>query len=304
MLTVSNYHYIREHFNFEYPSIFGVTPKCFENQLLKLKNLGDFITPLDLINNINSVLTSKNNYYLITFDDGLKEQFEYALPILDAHNISAIYFLNSINFKERRVSTVHKIHLLRSIIPPSAFYKKIQNFYKVRFTNQEKETAISIYRFDDSSSAELKYLLNFKIPFSKQETIINNIFTEYFNEQNVLNDLYMNEDNIKYLASIGCLGSHTHSHFPLGLLDEASMLNELKQSKLYFESLTNSKIESVAYPYGSKEACTDLVFKQAKTANYKIGFTTTPGTNKDTDKNLALMRFDCNDLPGGKNFRS
>ncbi len=88
MLSVSNYHYIREDYSANYPSVFGVTPAGFQNQLKELSNIGDFVTINDLQNNYNDIISSKDNFYLITFDDGLKEQFTYALPILDSLNIA------------------------------------------------------------------------------------------------------------------------------------------------------------------------------------------------------------------------
>ena len=51
MLTVSNYHYIREDFSAPYSSIFGVTPMGFKHQLKLLKNEGDLITPSEFLAN-------------------------------------------------------------------------------------------------------------------------------------------------------------------------------------------------------------------------------------------------------------
>ena len=73
MLTVSNYHYVRNNFVTPYPSIFGVTPTFLKNQLVALKNTGTFITPQELLENHEEVIQSPENYILITFDDGLKE---------------------------------------------------------------------------------------------------------------------------------------------------------------------------------------------------------------------------------------
>lgn len=303
MLTVANYHYIRENFSTKYPSIFGVTPTCFKKQLLLLKNEGDFIKPNNLISNINDVLVSKDNYFLITFDDGLKEQFEFALPILDELNISAVFFANSRNFEDKKVSTVHKIHLLRSIIEPKDFLNSIENIDKIDFTESDRIKAHTIYCYDDRKSAELKYILNFKMEFGKQEIIINKLFDAYFEEAIVLEKLYMNTENILTLANKGYLGSHTHNHYPLGLLQASSIKFELSHSKLYFEKLTNSKIEIVAYPYGTEETCTNEVANIAKNVGYKIGFTTKRGINTFTENHLLLNRFDCNDLPGGKNYK-
>lgn len=303
MLTVSNYHYIREDYNTKYPSIFGITPNEFRNQLLLLKNQGDFIKPLDLLNNTNEILKSEENHLLITFDDGLKEQFDYALPILDELNIDAVFFVNSRNFEDKKVSTVHKIHLLRSIISASEFLGKLGHIENFTFSDQEKRKAKTIYIYDDENAAALKYLLNFKLTFKQQESIIEHLFTHYFSEDEVLNNLYMCLQNLRNLAKNNCLGSHTHNHYPLGLLDENTIEFELMNSKLFLEKITDSTIDILSYPYGTSESCTDNVADFAKRLGYKIGFTTKRGINTFTENHLLLNRFDCNDLIGGKNYK-
>ncbi|RZJ29330.1 MAG: hypothetical protein EOO48_07745, partial [Flavobacterium sp.] len=172
MLTACNFHYIREDFSARHPSIFGVTPKDFEKQLKLLANSGDFIHPHHFISDIEHCLSDKSNYYLITFDDGLKEQFDYAMPILDSLNIPAVFFANSINREEGKVSTVHKIHLLRSVLSPAELAKMLNAGSAPILSDSEKQKAAEIYRYDDADSAAVKYLLNFKMDFTEQETLI------------------------------------------------------------------------------------------------------------------------------------
>ena len=304
MLTISNYHYIRDDFTTKYQSIFGVTPIVFKKQLLLLKNKSDFISSCDLITNGKEILQSKENYFLITFDDGLKEQYQLALPILDELKIPAILFANSKNFENKKVSTVHKIHLLRSILSSSKFFSELKHINKLlNLTELDVLKAEKTYIYDTKENAALKYLLNFKIDFTNQEQIISTIFEKYFDENQVLESLYMTENEIIELSAKGFLGSHTHNHYPIGLLNENEMEFELNHSKLFFENLTNSKIEMVAYPYGSPEACTNQTAEIAKKVGYKFGFTTTRGTNSIDANHLLLNRFDCNDLPGGKNYK-
>ncbi len=304
MLSISNYHYIRNGFNTKYPSIFGVTPLKFKEQLLLLKNEGNIVKPKELLNDIDGILESKENNFLITFDDGLKEQFKIALPVLDELNIQAVFFVNSMNFEEKKVSTVHKIHLLRSIISTSEFLKNLNAIEELHLSELEKSKAQDIYIYDNKESALLKYLLNFKLNFDKQEKLIKVLFDLYFDEEEELKRLYMSENDIIELAKIDCLGSHAHSHYPLGLLDPERARFELRNSKIFLESTTKSNINLLSYPYGTSEACTDTVAVMAKEEGYKIGFTTKRGKNTIKEDKLLLNRFDCNDMPGGKNFKN
>lgn len=303
MLKVSNYHYIRKQFNSKYPSIFGVTPEGFKRQLLQFKNQGEFVHPTQFLDDFENILKTKENIFLITFDDGLKEQFDLALPILDELNIPALFFVNSINFEEKRVSTVHKIHLLRSIIPSKIFLSELQELDDFGLKKDEIVRANAIYKYDDAEGASLKYFLNFKLTYVQQEKFINKFFDLHFEENSILNSLYMNKKNLKELAERGFLGSHSHSHYPLGLLRDNELHFELNNSKTYLEQLTNSATDFISYPYGTPEACTDKVAKMAKSLGYKIGFTTTRGINTLEENYLLLNRYDCNDLIGGKNYK-
>ncbi|HLP63694.1 polysaccharide deacetylase family protein [Flavobacterium sp.] len=304
MLTISNYHYIREDFSTPYPSIFGVTPNGFKQQLKLLKNEYESVTPSELLNYTDDILKSKDNYFFVTFDDGLKEQFELALPILDELSIPAVFFANSRNYEEKRMSTVHKIHLLRSKLAPSKLIEEITRFGQtISLSETDAKHAQSVYIYDDKDSAALKYLLNFKMDFKIQEELIATLFDQYFIEDKIVEELYMTENQIVELSKMNYLGSHTHNHFPVGFLKTDETHFELEHSKAFFENLTNTKIEIVAYPYGSPEVCTEKVATIAKDVGYKLGFTTTRGVNTNHNNHLLLNRFDCNDLPGGKNYK-
>jgi len=299
MLTVINYHYLRENFDSVYPSIFGVTPNAFKSQLSLMKDKGEFLHPSDLENNVDIILHSKNNYQLVTFDDGLKEQFDMGLSLLDDLKVPAIFFVNSVNFENKKVSTVHKIHLLRSIIDPKILLEKIHTDFVIEFSEEDKNKARSTYRFDNSLNAELKYILNFKLSFLQQELIIGKMFENYFEEAKVLEELYMSHQNLLELGQRKYLGSHSHNHYPLGLTDDKTIKFELENSKTYLQRISSSNINLISYPYGTDEAATYDVAKLAKDFGYTIGFTTKKGVNNGLENHLLLNRFDCNDLPGG-----
>lgn len=304
MLTVGNYHYIRNEYRTKFPSIFGVTPTSFRKQLILLKEKGDFISINDLNSDFNSILSDKENYHMITFDDGLMEQYKFGLEIMDELKIEGYFFVNSLNFEKNIVSTVHKIHLIRSLVNPSKLLKKFLFDLGRKLSNQEQKRASEIYRFDKIVDAQLKYTLNFLFLLEEKEKSINNLFENYFDEEETLNELYMSKNQLINLSEKGFLGNHSYSHYPLGLINESNLSFEINQSKKYLEDLTKNQINAISYPYGTEESFSGNVLREVKNSGHIFGFTTLKGKNTINDDLLTLKRFDCNDLIGGKNYES
>lgn len=300
MLITSNYHYIRPSYDAKYPSIFGLTPRQFQNQLKVLSAYGQFISQRDLLENTEEIIRSDKKFLLLSFDDGLKEQYETAKPILDQQGIQAIYFINSINHLEKKVSMVHKIQLVRSVISPARLINEIQN-YNIKLSKVDEQKAIKHYNYDSEKAALTKYLLNFKLETSLRDKIIDQLFDEVFTEEHIAEILYMDINHLKVLGDEFSLGNHTHSHLALGLQTKETIIDEINQTKEFLQNSTQQEIVSISYPYGSCEACAQPVEDIAKKTNHKLGFTMTRNYSKHEDSFLMLNRFDCNDLPGGKN---
>ncbi|MCB9252180.1 MAG: polysaccharide deacetylase family protein [Flavobacteriales bacterium] len=303
MILAVNYHYIRKDFNNPYPAIFGVKPTEFRNQLEILSRFGSFISQEELRIRIrnNEKPSSNKIEFLITFDDGLKEQYDEGLPILNEMGIPAVFYVNTINFENHEFSLVHQIHLLRSQIPSAKLYSDLSGSYNIFLSETEKTEAANHYRYDDAETAELKYLLNFKLSLSQQEEIIQQQFPLYFDQpEQIHHNLYMSKSQLKTLADSGYLGTHSHKHIPLGLYSVEEIRKQILDSKNYLESLCNTEIYSIGYPYGSKEACTDVVSDVAAETGLEFGFTTERAGIFNFNKPFLLPRFNCNDLPGGK----
>ena len=304
MLSIVNYHYIRESFDTKYPSIFGMTISQFKKQLVLLKGQGDFLNISDFNNSYESILASKDNFYLITFDDGLKEQYTNGYSVLQEQNLEGYFFLNAVNFKNKKVTAVHKIHLLRSVIEPQKLLEVIHKNVKLNLSKKEKDRSNKIYRFDDKASAEIKFILNFYLSELEKNILINDLFSNYFNETEIVEKLYMYNNQIIDLSNKGMIGNHTFNHKHLGKLKENELFFEINESKKHLESIAGNEINSISYPYGSKEVITANVLGYSKKTGHKFGFTTEKGINTKDDNLLKLKRFDCNDLIGGKNYES
>ncbi|UJH92537.1 polysaccharide deacetylase family protein [Antarcticibacterium sp. 1MA-6-2] len=299
MLIVSNYHYIRENFSAEFPSIFGVTPKQFKAQLEELGKAGTFISQEELLQFKNREFDK--NYILITFDDGLKEQSELAKPILDEMGIPFIFFINTSNFLERNVSLVHKIHLVRSHLSSEDILDELKKNSSLNLNTEEKALAIAHYNYDKDQTAHLKYLLNFKLSVKKQQELIDPLFNYLFDEGKVASELYFDDNMLQELSREGYLGSHSHNHLPLGNLSQKELEQELSHTQQFFQEKFGRPAASISYPYGSFEACTGIS-ELIESHDFKLGFTMERAKNLSLkEDSLLLSRFDCNDMPLGKN---
>ena len=303
MILVINYHYIRSDYSQPHPGIFGVTPNGFKDQLEILSQFGKFISQEELKNRIINKIPIDQSCleFLVTFDDGLKEQVTEAIPILDKLGIPAVFYVNTINFEQKAFSLVHQLHLLRSQISPSDFINLIYANATLTLKDEEKAKAIAHYRYDDKETAILKYILNFKLSLDQQKQIIDQVFPIYFKDiESLHSNFYMNESDLKLLAVKGYLGSHAHEHIPLGLYDKIQIEEQVIHSKNYLETITGQTIYGISYPYGSKEACGNGVPVISENAGMIYGFSTERAAIKSLDYPLLLPRFNCNDLPGGK----
>jgi peptidoglycan/xylan/chitin deacetylase (PgdA/CDA1 family) len=299
MLIVSNYHYIRENFTAKHPSIFGLTPKQFRLQIEELSKAGSFISQKDLLEFRSK--TFDKNYILITFDDGLKEQYELAKPILDAMGIPFVFFINTANFDEKKVSLVHKIHLLRSRLSSKEILIELLKISPIELSNREKALAIFHYNYDDEQTALLKYLLNIKMSLSEQQKFINPLFNQLFEESSLSSELYFEDAMLQVLNDHDCLGSHSHNHVPLGKISSDELHKELRQSQNFFNQKFGKSALSISYPYGSKEA-SSRISEHVNDHGFKLGFTMERAMNQSLkEDSLMLSRFDCNDMPLGKN---
>jgi peptidoglycan/xylan/chitin deacetylase (PgdA/CDA1 family) len=72
--------------------LFAISKRSFEEQIIFLKNNYNIITFAELIDNRKYLCNSKD-CVIITFDDGHKDNFTHAAPILLKHKLSACFFV-------------------------------------------------------------------------------------------------------------------------------------------------------------------------------------------------------------------
>ena len=306
MLVAINHHYVRESFEAPHPAVHGLTPQGLRAHLESLSRLGEFVSPLEVRDAVAGCGKLPEQALLITFDDGLKEQHDLAWPILKDMGIPAIFFVNTGPIAERTVSLAHKIHILRSEMPPEDFEAELRRVAVsdgVEIDASDQGKSVAQYRYDTSENARLKYLLNFVLDRDTLARLLARLFVARFGafeEARRSRALYMERSEIYNLAQDGAIGSHGHEHLPLGLLDADESRSMIEQSTRLLEEWTGLAPFAFSYPYGSRESCAGSVVEQLEQSGFDYALTMERAANFDLSRPMLMARFDANDMPGGK----
>ena len=306
MLIVVNYHYVRPHFEHRFPGIHGVTASELRTQLELLGTLGKFVSAAQIRDAVQGSGSLPARGFLITFDDGLREQIDFALPVLDRLGIPALFFVNTWPIANRGVSTVHKIHLLRAHTPPTVFCALLhtearRQGLEVRWEVEPAEAAVK-YPWDPPEGAQLKYFLNHQLAPEVKDSLIAPCFRHVFgdDEAAISGVLYMDVEQLRMLGGRDYLGTHGDQHLPLGRLPRAAVQDNLRMSLERLVGWTGVRPFALSYPFGSLETSTVEAGAVAAELGVQLGFTMERAANVDLSRPLHLARFDCNDLPGGR----
>lgn len=127
-LTVVMYHYVRNLKDSRYPNIKGLDVELFRKQIEKFSKKYNFVKIEDVINYFESKKELPENSLLLTFDDGYKDCYTYALPILEEFNIKATFFVPVCNYINKNLLEINKIHLLLEKVTPEKLIEDIKIF--------------------------------------------------------------------------------------------------------------------------------------------------------------------------------
>jgi peptidoglycan/xylan/chitin deacetylase (PgdA/CDA1 family) len=189
----------------------AVSTTNFRKQIAYLKN-NFSILPIDsFLKHINS--DSKQFKLLITFDDGYKDNLDYAYPILKEFNVPAIIYVITKFIGNKFSPWWIKIDEL------------LRNNISFKSKNRKFDYFKNIFLFSDQMTVDKK--LSF--------------FLKKNNKKN--NRIFLNHKEIKYLSEqkLITIGSHSHSHYNFYKLDEKKALNEFKISKSILEKIIKKK---------------------------------------------------------------
>lgn len=264
----------------------------FDRTLCTLSQYYHFITVQQSVDMLAGRLPLIDNALLITFDDGYRNNIDYALPICEKYNIKPILF----------VATNH----VNSGLPfwfDRLDYALQQNMGEVISLSYKNE----VYTFDATSRNALtisykKFRDLCKDKFS-DDIELNNLF-DYLCETlekrsaSALKDICHEDDwsaivtwdALKRLTSDNRIdvASHTQDHLRLDCLIKSKILSQIKQSKVCIEKELAVKCDYFCYPNGNYNKLSKQLVKEV---GYQAAFSTDVGLCQSRDDLMTLKRF-------------
>lgn len=269
--------------NFRYltPSI-AVSPEVFESHIAFLSSRYAIISLDDVTAWIKGGITLQRPSVVITFDDGYRDNYLCAYPILKKYGVSATFYVVTDAIGNAQPLWTSE---LRDLV------------YRTRQTNLVL-SSIGWERIDLSDERARKESIQAigrlmrRAPKHKREEIVREMREKLSAKSDgFLDQVMMTWDELRAMKRSGmCIGSHTVSHPLLTEIPEEEAMKEIGASKAKIEEELGSPVVHFSYPNPGESAHVNEVVKTLVCqAGYSTARTSLKGS-VDRDSNLLALQ--------------
>jgi peptidoglycan/xylan/chitin deacetylase (PgdA/CDA1 family) len=264
-----------------------VTPENFEKQLIWYKRNCRIFSLEDLVTRWKNKTLEKHSIAL-SFDDGYRDNFQLARPLLEKHHVPATFFITTENmlFLEPFWWDELQAVVLETKELPQVFSAMIGNreitvnLDSETQLSSETEQKIKAWRWPSEPPglrASLYMQLHTALkdlPTPERKQGIKTI-KDWSGSLKLETPALMDMQEIRELSEhpLFSIGAHTRTHLALGSASDEVQLREMKESKEQLEDLLQITVPFQAYPYGSYN---NMTLNLASLIQYEASFTTQP----------------------------
>ena len=272
-LIVLNYHRIGEpaanHFD---DATFSATAEAFRTQIAYLKRF--FRTP-PVPEVLESIArgTIRDPTALVTFDDGYRDNYEVAYPLLRSLDVPASFFVVTALIDEPRLAWWDRVaySVKRTAADRLALGYPERLEFDLRSTPRARVIRRILRACKDARPFNESRFLDELVKGTDVE-----VDTERLGRT-----LFMSWDQVREMAHAGMtIGSHTATHAVLASLSDAAQRRELDASRQRIGEVVGSRPDLLAYPVGGREAFTAITKRLARDSGYRAAFSHWGGLNR------------------------
>lgn len=218
-------------------------PELFRRQVAQLCRMGDVLSLTDYLEARGGSCRQMRDVFLITMDDGYRDNFEVALPLCRTHGISMTVFVTTDCLQKDRPTFVAA--LILAIEQTDRSEMRLPKFGVPTFplrSISEREEAI---RAIDGIAKLMSPL--------QRERLLADVLAELSVDRRKIgiDDLMLTSEHLRTMRAAGMeIGAHTRTHPVLSQLGDEEIYDEVSGSLQALEKELSERPALFAYPYG------------------------------------------------------
>ena len=228
------------------------------------------------------------NAVVITFDDGYRDNYEFAWPILQKYNVSATFFVVTGALDQ-------KAPFWWDVIGDSLKHLSINKHFNKREGEQlpnwvwEKLSQLTKGERYQRVANDLVHSMN-DVPLEERRAIQSSLERLANKESNSMKDLTLSWGQVKEMYQSGMkFAAHSHTHAFMDELSELEAQREIEECVWTLQKQLQSPVRFFSYPRGRYS---DNLRPLLKNAGIEAAVTTNPGKNFSSTDLFNLKRFD------------
>jgi len=259
------------------PDLIDATPADFDAQMAALAQQFRPVSIDDVLAAHRAGRPVPAGSVLVTFDDGYRDNFEHAFPILKRHGIPGLFFISTGHVDGRRLFWWEQLSLF---VRRSPLERAVLEYPRHRELDLSSPTARAAVVRALNRTVKDTYGLDVD-RFVRQVAEACQVPWTDAEATEIADRVLMTWNQVRQMRGAGMgIGSHTHTHRVLNTLAAGDLDQELRGSRAILEQRLGEPVTSIAYPVGKSIAGLPWVKQALAGAGYELGFTTTPGTNR------------------------
>lgn len=304
------YHYVRPQGFGKFPNLKALAVETFVEQLdffQQRYSIVDCREVLDAVERRGTAASLPDRPLVLTFDDGLRDHFDFVMPELETRGLTASFFPVRAAVCDRRLLDVQQVQILVSLLADSKeLLKRIraealsEGLSPGVYDSIVKECSTRTLRFDDADVAAVKCLLQYALPVETRQIVLGTLLHELVDDslRALAEEFYLTFDQLREMQAKGMhIGGHGDNHLWLGRVSHDEQTAEIQNTCDFLRdlgALTPNRSWVMCYPFGSQNEHTLEILTKAGCG---LGLLTKPGiANLTSDHPLLFPRQDCNDF--------
>ncbi len=263
--------------------VVSASPLEFEKQMEFINKNFTAIDFFDLRDILDKKKEVPSNPVIITFDDGYRDNYEHAFPVLKKFNLKAVIFLATGFIGTDKMFWWDEISSILQQSGPGQLSLPSFEGEKINIPEQPQR--------GDFIEGFLKKIK--QMPNNRKELVLKELRESSVIDKESQKSVMMSWDMAREMRENGIeLGAHTVNHPVLSKLEPSLVKEEIKSSLEEIEQKTGVKPISFCYPVGKRESFNKNIGREVMNNGFLFAVTLLHGLNHiDTMENFYLNRL-------------